>query len=83
MAIAQDPSVQDEAIYQNARKIAASCFQQIEAEKLAAHVLTQLDPHPVRYSIVNARLNDLKNASFSADLAHTVVRALLQPKDHE
>ncbi len=178
MAIAQDPSVQNEPIYQNARKIATSCFQQIEAgaldnrtifnlivnsayitglagsgrpesgsehifskfmelealrkndpmmhgvsvglgialmatlqnnkdrqhlfaairhlglvskykgreeelAKLAAYVLTQLDPHPVRYSIVNARLNDLENTSFSTDLAYTVVRALLRPKDHE
>ncbi len=54
-----------------------------ELEALAAHILMQLEPHPMRYSIVNARLNDLRNPSFSADLAHTVVGELFPRKGHE
>ncbi len=54
-----------------------------ELEELATRILMQLEPHPTRYSIVNARLNDLRNPGFCADLAHNVVGELFQRKGHE
>lgn len=40
----------------------------------AANVLVQMEPHPTRYSIVDARLGDLRSRSFSEGLSVSVIR---------
>lgn len=49
-----------------------------ELKQQAAKILMQIEPHPVRYSIVNAQLDNLRNPSFSADLSDAVVEKLFK-----
>lgn len=47
----------------------------------ATEVLTQIEPHPVRYSVVNAQLDNLRNPSFSGDLSNEVIKKLFATQE--
>lgn len=47
-----------------------------ELKQKATDVLIELEPHPIRYSIVNAHLDNLRNLTFSADLSDAVIEKL-------
>jgi len=45
-------------------------------KRIATEVLQQIEPHPVRYSIVNEQRDNLKNPGFSRELSEAVIEEL-------